>query len=627
MKLPTQSKFLVLVWIILFTVSLLVVHNMPATGWESSIYTSTSGIYWVSLLLGYVVGTYLIVGNIFKSDSNISKKILGFFILSLNSLSFVSLWVIKGYFSLNLRGDSGTHLGRLIGLVSSGFVGESYYPLGYISLAIDQIVLGINSFDIFSYYPLFFYCAFVIGMYFLTKYISNNEKVVVISTIISLYLPLGSAPYLGAAAQYVHHTYQVELLLPLIFYFILKSSEVNNKIRYFVLSLVGILFSVFYHPISGMIVGLFIGVCLLYTILSSIQSKHNVTYRVQIYLSLLLALIICYILWIWKYYAGRLIDGILSIFQNIFMGSNSDSTGSSIISTLDVGLSHGYGIDTILQMFGIELLLLLFAGIGVFKTLYSKTASKSNNMKFWVFFSIVMVLFAGGLMISSFTVGIERLSTIFPIITIVFSSYAIYEIIINRRLWFNKIHNPNYGHIILCMVLVVMCILSVYSFYPSPATLSNTPQTEAAEYYAAETLLPLIDYSLPIEAPVTSLHLYRYADIFYTQNAGERFIGTTINGLEYTMDFYYVSTSSLPSPPYHFNYNILENYHNSTSRLSYLIVTDRAKRYYVEQFGEEIGQSLQEERFSDTDFKHVESDSNINRIYSNYAFNMYFISI
>lgn len=627
MKLPTQSKFIVLAWIILFIISLLIVHNTPTAGWESSIYTSTPGIYWLSLLLGYIIGTFLIVRNLFNSNPNTSEKKLGFCVLSLNSLSLVSLWIIKGYFALNLIGDTGTHLGNLIGTVSLGFTGDSYYPLGYVSLALDQIALGISSLDIFAYYPIFFYGAFIIGMYFLTKYISNNETAATISAIISLYLPLGSAPYLGAAAQYIHHTYQAELLLPLIFYFILKATETSNGKRYFVLSLVGMLFSIFYHPIAGMIVGLFIVSCLLYTVFPSIKSKNNITYKVRTLLSLFLALAISYVLWIWKYYGGKLIDGIFSIFQNIFMGSDGEATGLSIASTLDAGLSYGYSLDTILQMFGIELILLLFAGIGALKTFHSKTDAKINNMKLWLFFSIVMVALACALMVSSFMVGIGRLSTLIPIITIVFSGYAIYEIVRDVRSRCNKKYIIRYGHVLLSIILVITCILSVYSFYPSPNTLRVTPQTEATEYHAAETLLPLIEHSYSIEIPVISFSLYRYADIFYTQNSGERFIGVTVDGSEYAMKYYYDSIASLPAPPYHFNYHIQNTYHNETSEPSYLIITDKAKRYYVEHYGNEIGLALQEEKFSEVDLKHVDSDSSLIRVYSNGAFNLYFTSL
>lgn len=159
---------------IFITLALILIYkNSPATGYDISLYASFPTAMWIFLLGAMVLGICIIVYEAFSSD-NSNLWYLGFLILILSNFIILSLHFFKGYYFLTISDPFG-HLGFTANIISTGSIGENYYPITHILGAELVEIAGIELTTVMKYLPVIFTILSTIFIYLLAKVISKHK--------------------------------------------------------------------------------------------------------------------------------------------------------------------------------------------------------------------------------------------------------------------------------------------------------------------------------------------------------------------------------------------------------------------------------------------------------------------
>ena len=125
----------ILIFLFLFlAIALILAWSAPATGYESSIYMSTPQVLWVALLLGEVAGISIVVLSLSKTQSSAENFWkYGLLLINLGYLVLLSIFILRGYYMVDISGDVGSHMGWINEILQTGYTSSSlFYPLLHI---------------------------------------------------------------------------------------------------------------------------------------------------------------------------------------------------------------------------------------------------------------------------------------------------------------------------------------------------------------------------------------------------------------------------------------------------------------------------------------------------------------
>ena len=247
----------------------------PANGTEISIYTSTPALFWFSLIFALVLGLLIIICYLTKADLQKHVLVSGVLLLAYASLSFISLFIVRGYYIyLLLTGDVGYHYGVVDKILLTGF--ESvHYPLLHIQTAISQLFTGIPMDNMINIMTVVFTVVLIIGINLLIRQITGNRYVRYMSCFVSLLVPFGCSMFTTGDWSFSMFIPFLAgfCITPYIIYCIFQLSEnrkkVSHLVMYTILLNILLLAALFFHPVIYVVCFAFLSLSAVFFLLFS----------------------------------------------------------------------------------------------------------------------------------------------------------------------------------------------------------------------------------------------------------------------------------------------------------------------------------------------------------------------
>ena len=600
--------------LILYTIGIITAWNTPVSGYEPSIYAATPIIFWIGIICTYFVGTLIIVLHIIRGNTSTSLNILGYVLLSLSSIALISIGIIRGNILYGITDDVGTHIGTLKTLLETGTI-SSYYPSIYTGPAASILASGLDVFTAMALYPIFYLGIFVIGAYLLAKEIFPNKKTAALILLICLYIPIGTAPYISPYYPLLFIGMQSTIrLIPILLYLVIKTCKTHFK-PLFVATGVLCVSLVFYHPMSSLLVLFLFTAVIIFNILNKIIHKEWNLYDVKLSALMILTVGALFFLWSWKQFGLQIVEGVLSVLT-IAEADLSERNAGELFSFASDAVGYGFDILTIIQMGAINLF--IYACLVIGGLYYLLRCFKQNNgQHLGYIYTFIGLLGIATLAFMVMNIGFKYSRFLDEIYLggIISAGLVLYLVL----KWLHKhISKKNVVTVAIAVcILMAVCCASIVTVHPSPISLSSGHQTTHMEYTGVETILPLIDYNKN-STGIYMTGLQRYVSAIY---GSERTVGNNkyVNNLIISTER---SGTDYSEPvPYHFGYDtgiysLNELYEDGDT----LFIIEKDKIYYQAYYPE-----LMVDRWEKQDFKHLETDKGLDKVYTNNGMEMYLI--
>ncbi len=595
---------------ILLAAALITAWNTPALGYEPDIYAATPPVFWAALFFGMGLGTILILRQITRNHTSGLFRHLGFLLAGFCSLSLAALCIIRGYFTLNISGDTGSHIGVIYNTIANGFIEKTYYPGLYSESSVFSIVSGVDVPDLITFFPIWYLLIFILGIFLLARQIFPDIRAAYLTTLTALFLPFGTAALIGDYPLIFVAMMGPGKYLPLVFYIILRAANHKSK-EHLILAVIFFAAMIFYHPIISIALILFLTAALVTYIIPIFSRYKPDTKQIRHLAAMTIVMTGMFIYWIWDFYGWNIVLGIKSIFgdseKNI--GETTDLLSSAAI--------NGYGIDSILRIAGVNLVIYAFLLISLllFLRYYVR-----DNRYFTLRVMYVYLVCLGGvtvlLSISTAEFNYTRFICEVYIIGLLMSGFVLSHILSGKKRKAGIVKKCRTG--IVFSLLILVLVLSIFSFHPSPFTLNTGYQTTNAEWDAMATLLPRLDL-IDNNANLTGIWFstpQRYVPVLYQS---ENRFGTYAFG-----KYQVVANPNLGKPekmPYNFGYNLNPSLNHSFKNTTYMFVIQKDRELYQAYYPE-----LLQSRWSLRDFIQLETDPKVITTYANGGFSLYLIN-
>ena len=591
-------KIVALICFLLLTVALLIARDSPATEYESSIYTATPIVVWMFLLFSFACGIGIAVYQVYQKDENRSKLwAIGLLLILLSTIAILSLHHIRSYF-LYGSADVATHLRHVQEILLSGHVrGQNIYPITHILSAQLSQVLDIEPMVLFGVIPSIFYILYSVFMYLFARAVLPSKGHAILATLAGLTFQYGWWLMYTAPNQLAN------LTLPLVFYLFAKShtpTESKAKTPFTALFVIMLILFPVLHPIPAIVI-----IILLLTIwlpgkVSISQSKNVAisterSYKFSSAASLLL--IVWFITWISSFYVWE------ATIRNLhFLLTEGGPTNIDMLRER-VLYAEGYGYSVMEQFFKVYggILVYVVLTLASFLVLI-KRMRRDINLRNLFAFCAPLIFFAFFVAVGYFsnTCGLTRILQISILICSLFVGFLLYE-------WLGRKFNRNcWRKACLCGIIFLLILVSIHGvlkLYPSPYTLYPNDQVTHADLKGMDWFFHSKDVTTPWLSMTITPH--RYADMLLTQEerAGRKDI--TVKPL---------------IPPYHFGYPEHANMGELCEEDQYMALKKKDRVLYTE-----VWPDMAKLRFLPSDFKQLENDASIDKLYSNGGFDAYFI--
>jgi hypothetical protein len=171
-----QKGVLILLFVFLI-ISLIITWDVPATGFETSIYSSTPLIFWIALALSMVGGIIIVIWSVSDSRFNPgSPWKYGLLMIFLCYTISLSLFIIRGYYMWAMTGDPATHIGYINRILQEGHISSTlFYPVTHIFLAEISLVTTLDLVFLHKIIPLVFSLLCVVFIYIFVRVLSSNQ--------------------------------------------------------------------------------------------------------------------------------------------------------------------------------------------------------------------------------------------------------------------------------------------------------------------------------------------------------------------------------------------------------------------------------------------------------------------
>ena len=592
----------------LFSVAMLSIWMHPTTGIESSIYTSTPLVYWIAVMFGYCLATVLIILNIFNCNLYKPLRHIGLLLLFFCTLSLVSLFIIRGYLPLYITSDTGTHIGYLESLLTSGTT-NTIYPALITETAFIKLLTDLPIFSLINLNSLIFGFIFLLGIYLLAKVVfKNNNNLIILTLLITCLFPFGSSSFMTGIFSFSYYLPYLAafMLVPIFLYLIFRTiNEGSNSKYYLLLCIICLGAILIYHPLVFIIVTSISITILIFLCFYQRKSIHLFTNLRKI------IMIICFsaiIFFVRTWSLNILQNRILSVYDLVFEGNSDTVRLETLIGQGDFLTQFSYSdvLDILIRQIGLLGILIMFILISL-PILFSdfKNEKKYSNVILLLCGLILPAVIFLGISFSmkeaSFQYG--RIVLFISLSAIFSAGLVFYKIIIIIK--FSQLKFKKYILTTLTLLLVVFVgILGVISYYPATETLATTTQV------TNETLEGMNFYITNINYDFYSVGIGINPQRFVLTIYNTRYIRLGSEDTTFTGGY-------LPNPPHHFNYNFSEQLGSSYISETYLLTREFQKIRSRELDKPHLFEWDLE------DFSHLSGDRSIIKIYDSDDIDLY----
>lgn len=598
-------KIMSTICFLLLTIALIIVKNAPATQYEASIYSSTPVSLWFFLVISIIAGFTIIVHQIYTREyENNNLWIIGMALIFLSYAMSLSLYIIRGYYMWNARGDIASHIGWIKQIAIDGHTPSNLiYPITHIYFnEFSQILgtdFGTDLFLLIKLIPLLFGLLYVPFMYIFAKSILSDNGQIILAT--------------AASSTFVHGWYLTttpnhlsNLLLPLALFILIKAFTAR-KIEWEILLIIMIFLYPVFHPVPSLAL-----IIILITLwlppkvfhLTNNEINTDVSGLDRFNVTLLTILFVWAIAWISSFYVWE------STIQKVYRSIIAEGGPSHISELADqVASAQGYGYNVyeqILKVMGSTIVYIILALICIPIIWKIIQSNKKIDLIFLLYGPLValgtfiLVLFAFDIIF-----GPLRMMIYISIITTIFVGFILHEII-------NKSRNTNQKYIskfacgLIIVFLVGVFLGGMMNLYPSPYILKTNPHSTQTELNGMNWLFN--NRNLDIDITGMTIAPKRLAELLLTSEE------VRAQNVPYYLEGELIA-------PYHFGYDNDSLLSNSYEKDMYLALTDRDKSIYIDIFPE-----IAELRWTSTDFDKLEYDLSVDKLYSNDGFDIWYIN-
>ncbi|RXA21939.1 hypothetical protein EQO05_01595 [Methanosarcina sp. MSH10X1] len=587
------SKLLLILFFLLIIVGLLFAYNYPAMGHEASIYKSTPIVVWISMLLSITAGSAFIIFQVYheKFQQSYLWKI-GFILVYLCNIFIISLFIIRGYFGWAINGDSGSHIGTVYHLFSSGYLEpELIYPITHVYTTQLSQILGLDLIYLHKLIPLFFGILYVPYMYLFNKQILPEKSHFLMATLISFTFVCG---------WYLYFTPNTlaNLLFPLVLYIAIRLIKGGGVPWAIMIVIMSFLYPMYHLVPCIAIVGIIAFLSIPNKILIQFnKTKYNlILYRIsKVKFTLLMIILVWGITWISSFPIWQVT--VVNIYNVLF--EREPSQLNNLVSQINYAQGYGYSVTTqIIKKFGGIIVFVLIDLLCVPIILKKMSKEPDEVMKLNMLFSLYgpFVFFSVLIPITFLLdLGFGPIRFLFYLTVISTPFVGFYLATIMEK--FKKRKNSFVPFIILLFIIVIF-IHAALVVYPSSYVLEMSQHTTKGEFYSMNWLLN----NRNVDVPITGITAapYRFVDLLPPAEIKRQ----NIPRLEIPEEI---------RPPYHFGYNTtkpkLSTYYRDDV---YLVILDNDKSLYADTFPK-----MAKLRWTLDDFERINTDVSVNKIYSN----------
>lgn len=489
--------------------TLLMIQNEPAAGYEPSIYTAVSSLIWILLILSITCGLCIIAYWLFKDKYEKSNWwFIGLFLLIFNNIIILLLPSIRGYAAYG-REDHLSHLGHVINIINLGHISDSnIYPISHILIAMVENITGIPPLVIGNYTQIIFMLLYILSIYLLAKVTLNDIKMVRLAVISATMLNISSFTWLvpwGLAA----------LMIPLPIYLFIK-----DGIEYKILLIILMIMYPFFHPLSAFILIIcFISMILLEKIYMKMchnffftPDKTSLTFNTVIISSTI------FLGWLMDHYSFWRQN--IIHFSNVFIGEEASPKLIQYSTKTFENIDFQFFdiIALFLKIYGSIMIYIMLSIISIViiikKVRYGNIRAKNLFVLIACFVipSLIEVLNIITSLFFSFTLRILRFALEVTPVFIGFILFEISERFKNRY----KIVNASFlpiGMLVIVLLIMVPSIIGIFNTYSSSYTSSPNYQVTFQEMDGMKWFFE--NNNKNIGTYNIKTYIYRFSDAFF----------------------------------------------------------------------------------------------------------------
>lgn len=583
---------------LLFAIIIITFVTPPAKGYEFSIYNAYPSYFWFLLILTITMSQ---LNAIISVLGNTTKKywVLGFIVIMLTDSLILFLPLIRGYFIYG-SADVLTHIGYMWDIVNYGSIAHNHYPPTHILGYSISKILGIPQNIITMVIPALFSLFSLICWYILGREIFDEKPGGVILAVI------GALPMYGIMNSLYLPNGITFLILPLVLYTLIKSQN-NPHNREIIITIIFLsVFIVFSHPlIALMLILIYSFFCISEYLLRKIYPSNIISNHI-----LTIGIITTLVFSAWNGYIYIINYGFKPIIPYLTGNNIVKSEAITMRDTLDiVNIDYLSIVKLGLQIFGIDIILGIISLICISYLIFLYTRKQILIKKSTLFFIFCFMSFFL-LSVSIFFVmnqfGYERIYNIALIFSIIIISNTI--VVAYSKFSDNDNIHKHIISIFVCILIITLTVLSIFTLHLSPIVKQQNQQVTIGNIIGMTTFFETMDTSIGIlEYGIAQT---RYFEAIY----GTRYPKANV---KYARE---VEWSLRPTD--HFGYDTSHDFGSNYNRKQYFVLTQDARNYYKNVYPEYPDKW----RFTDNDYKCLETDPSTIRIYSNGGLDTYMIN-
>lgn len=559
------NKILLTTVNLIFVICILILIRNPVEGAEISIYQGTPVEYWLLLFTSFVILIYLVFRLPLK------HTIIPLFV---GKILFLATPYIRGYF---LRvGDVQTHYGIIYDIIQKGLFVNNWYPVSHITIAEISLITNIHIVYLLQYSVIFVSFLTLILCYLISKKAfpgGNESKIIFVFALILL-------SSFNTVFTPTHWTVPFFFLLV----YLLVTSSKFNPLLILIISMT----LVITHPL-GFLAGF--SLLVFWVVYDSAFKNYTVNRGPGGFKpswASLTAVLVAYLTYMMDFrpFVRNMTNAIRSMTES---GGRSPRTQLHVDRASDLNLSLFDWVYVFLSKYFMTLFAIAVILITIYLYIYNR--NRDENLFNTVHLRLLTFLF---LAVSIW--GFSQIGVITPLnylaierLVVYFIPIAIICFIFICKIYKNKKH----------IIFTALTILLLFSFTNS---FSNTLVYDTNEHtmYSEQ-----IGYMTIFDHP--------HPDYYYLIGGPHRYLDTSF-GYEESRNVR-IDTRFVPEQ---FGYKDNDMVAESLRDESYIVLTELFKLRYVT-----VLQGF--ERYSEDNFKKINSDSSANLVYSNGEFTKYFV--
>ncbi len=590
---------------------MIISRTSPASGYEISIYDVYPWYFWFFMIISIFLGQVIVLKDIFfpASDENYRLCFLGFMAIVIPIIILLFIPYIRGYPTYG-RGDHLTHIGMVKDILQIGFIDKNdIYPNLHILTAILTQVCGCKLIGVVNTLSRFFFFLSPISIYIFFRIIFKKKNELKIALVFA-----SSFLFFGNLSNYLAQCPQSFLITPFILYLYFKKGISEKNVGFSILFIIFIVGYILYHPLNSLLLTLTL-ICLLVAVNVYLKLKGNHltddSKRAIKEKSFGAILFMIFIFVAWYFSFSYIIGSFQKVFSSIFVDTGTGSFFERqviIVSTYEprildiVELAvYKYGLYIIISLLAIVSLIYVF--IKWYKN-KEKFKLRFSFLSSGLVFLIFGILSAGALFMDVI-VGWKRFIRWAVFFSFILISPVFCTILTNGKYLLGikykngiiRLLSRSFKTVILCIILVMLLFLSIFTFYSSPNVIEANSQVTSMEWEGMKWFFYHVDeQNLIDEVGITHFRFY-----------------DAINGCkENKMNIKRRDTA----PPDHFSYDnetSLGEYYNESR---YVIINHLGRIFYPETYPD----YPEKWRYNLEDFDKLLIDNTVISFYTNSNF-------